>query len=879
MLDEAKRIEELEAYIGKLERIVQLERKLRSELTARTSAPKSNATLAEVFSSLPTHAADSQGNASFSTQPGPRRPSTQNGFTPEESVNVNAPTKSSDPFGKVKLETPMSERTIVVNSRGSGSTSEAVRTQIFSRRPNEAPTNELQPAALASGYTLHEYRIERLLGRGGFGLTYLAIDINLNTKVAIKEYLPEQFARRLDGAKVAPRTEEDGELYYSWLDSFLEEARTLATFRHPNVMKVSRFFEANATAYMVLEYERGTPLKEWWSNNRNLPEAELVALIQPLFDGLAHVHSSGYLHRDIKPENIYVRSDDGSLVLLDFGSARRTGPAGPDQDIVYTPGFAPAEQYSGGEQGPWTDVYAIGATLYWMVTGEKPVSAPDRLAKITTMPTAVEAGAGRYGDAFLQAIDWALEPEKEARAPNVPALCSALFADHAGALRLQEALQDSLPDVGEGKESNLPLKLRLSRRWQAVRKGALHPSSWSMGAKIGLSMVLAALLPMLITAYYNLNGGLATASTNELRSLEALATSTAEKVGVLLGDSRKLAAYLGDDEDFLHFLSEPTDDAREKIITKLMTLIKANSDVRSVQVINAQGFAVASTIPSVIGADYRFRDYYKATMEGKVHISGLMAGALIPEPGMFFSHPVYNGNRSEIVGLVSMRINGKAIAGLVDSANDQNGRTAFLMDGDGVLVHHADPKWHYSSLRPLSHQKLQEIDSDKRYGKKGITNLFMPELVDSVLSNNISGNIRYSSAISKHEEIAGYARVPNTNMRVVVSEPLSSFEEPLNRLFSNVLYSVSMVGMVFMLFAITLSRNLVRPIVQLTQAALALKSGDFEAAHIKVTTSDEIGRLARTFNVMCDVLRQRERERERGSARNRLLANGSNVDL
>lgn len=836
MKDDAQRIEELQVYVGKLERIVQLERKLRSELTSRAQAA-----------------------------------------VPYSAVHQPEHRESVVPFERTELEPPTSDRTLV-QGRDAVPENAATRTEIVAREPYDTPLSELQSTPLVAGYMLHEYKIERLLGRGGFGLTYLAVDINLNNKVAIKEYLPEQFARRVAGGKVAPRTAEDNELYYGWLDSFLEEARTLATFRHPNVMKVSRFFEANSTAYMVLEYERGTALKEWWPNNKNLPEAELVALVQPLLDGLAHVHSSGYLHRDIKPENIYVRSDDGSLVLLDFGSARRTGPAGPDQDIVYTPGFAPAEQYSGGEQGPWTDVYAIGATLYWMITGQKPVSAPDRISKRTAMPTALEAGSGRYGDAFLQAIDWALTPEKEGRAPHVPALCSALFADHAGVLRLQEALGDRLPDSGIRSEQNLSLARRWSRQWHTVKKGLLRPSSWSMGAKIGVAMVLAALMPMLITAYYNLNSGLATASANELRSLEVLAASTAEKVDVLLGDSRKLAAYLGDDEDFVHFLSDPSDEAKEKIIAKTLSLINANPDVRSVQVINARGFAVASTIPSVIGADYRFRDYYKTTMEGKVHISGLMAGALIPEPGMFFSHPVYNLNRSEVIGLVSMRINGKSIARLVDSANDQNGRTAFLMDGDGVLVHHSDPKWHYTSLKPLSQQKLQEIESDKRYGKKGITNLYMPALVESVLSDKPSGNTRYSSSISQVDEIAGYARVPSTNMRVVVSEPLSRFQEPLNRLFNNVLYSVSLVGLIFMLFAISLSRNLVKPIVQLTQAAIALKSGDFDAARIKVTTTDEIGRLARTFNVMCDVLRQRERERERGSARNNLAAAGKKTE-
>jgi serine/threonine protein kinase len=178
--------------------------------------------------------------------------------------------------------------------------------------------------ALPVGFRLLEYRIDGVLGQGGFGIAYAATDVNLNAKVVVKEYLPEEFAYRAADNTVSAREDEHQDFYQVGLDSFLVEARTLATFRHRNIVRVARFFEANRTAYMVLEYERGQSLKAWRRNRAHIPEEALVSLLAPLLDGLALVHRSGYLHRDIKPDNIYVRDEDGSLVLLDFGAARWT---------------------------------------------------------------------------------------------------------------------------------------------------------------------------------------------------------------------------------------------------------------------------------------------------------------------------------------------------------------------------------------------------------------------------------------------------------------------------------------------------------------------------------------------------------------------------
>ncbi|HEX7052942.1 MAG TPA: protein kinase [Burkholderiales bacterium] len=299
--------------------------------------------------------------------------------------------------------------------------------------------------ALPQGFALAEYRIESTLGIGGFGITYLATDANLNLKVAIKEYLPGDVASREPDHSVRSRSPEAAEQFNWGRARFLEESRTLASFRHPNIVRVMRFFEANSTAYMVMEFVAGQPLGAWVKRQPPLTEAAVLALARPLLDGLEVVHAAGYLHRDIKPENIFVRAD-GSPVLLDFGSARAPA-ANRELTTIVSLGFAPFEQYhSRGGEGPWTDLYALGAVLYWLVTGERPIEAPARAFDDPLVPAVKVGDASRFSRQLLKAIDWALSPAKENRPQSVaelrrvlPSLPGERPAAAGGTIRLDEA--------------------------------------------------------------------------------------------------------------------------------------------------------------------------------------------------------------------------------------------------------------------------------------------------------------------------------------------------------------------------------------------------------------------------------------------------------
>ncbi len=270
--------------------------------------------------------------------------------------------------------------------------------------------------ALPAGFKLHWYELESVLGQGGFGITYLGQDTNLGQPVAVKEYLPNEFAVREGDSTVQPRTGEQGDIYKWGLDRFLKEARTLAQFKHPNIVRVLSVFEHNNTAYMVMEYERGSDLSVLFKRGSLREESELLAVVLPVLDGLKLVHQAGFIHRDIKPANIYLREHDNTPVLLDFGSARHAlGEQTKTMTSLVSLGYAPFEQYQDaeGKQGPWTDIYSLGATLYCAVTGQTPIEAMTRgnaiinhdLDPYKPVRSLIKNG---YSEHFLNAIDNAL---------------------------------------------------------------------------------------------------------------------------------------------------------------------------------------------------------------------------------------------------------------------------------------------------------------------------------------------------------------------------------------------------------------------------------------------------------------------------------------
>jgi len=300
------------------------------------------------------------------------------------------------------------------------------------------PPQELRNS-LKNNHRLHWYLVDKVLGQGGFGITYLAHDPNLDQYVVVKEYLPMELAVRDGDFSVHPASEANGERYQWGLERFIEEARTLAKFKHPAIVRVLSVFEENNTAYMVMEYERGQSFQQVIEQRRTIPEQELIQIIGPLLDGLEVIHASGFIHRDIKPANIYIRRD-GSPVLLDFGSARQAlGVQTKSLTSIVSPGYAPFEQYysKSDKQGPWTDIYSLAATMYRAITGLMPMDAIDRSEAILkaekdAFVSAEVIGQGRYSAQFLAAIDNGLHFSEKKRPQTVDEWRAQLGIERGG---------------------------------------------------------------------------------------------------------------------------------------------------------------------------------------------------------------------------------------------------------------------------------------------------------------------------------------------------------------------------------------------------------------------------------------------------------------
>jgi serine/threonine protein kinase len=282
------------------------------------------------------------------------------------------------------------------------------------------------PHALPLGALIQEYRIDAVLGAGSFGITYKARDTYLGQTVAIKEFFPEEYVRRSEGGTIQLLSEQHAETYRWELDRFIGEGQVLATFRHPNIVRVWRYFAANNTAYMVMDYEAGESLKVFLKKLQSPPtERELRAIFMPVLEGLQEVHSKRYLHRDIKPGNIYIRTNSTPL-LLDFGAARlEMAGSAEGNTSKLTVGYAPIEQYVGdAPQTPALDIYALGATLYRCLTGQVPVESTQRHKAVQSgqpdpLVEAIHLGKDRYHHRFLETVDWMMQIYPEARPQSV----------------------------------------------------------------------------------------------------------------------------------------------------------------------------------------------------------------------------------------------------------------------------------------------------------------------------------------------------------------------------------------------------------------------------------------------------------------------------
>lgn len=351
---------------------------------------------------------------------------------------------------------------------------------------------------LPVGYQLGEYTIRSVLGHGGFGITYLAHDNNLNSLVAIKEYFPESYAERDGNSIIHPRPGGDGsdaEIYQWGLQEFLKEAQALARFKHNHIVRVLRYLEANGTAYMTMEYEEGESLSAYIRNHGGfLSEPDLLRVFLPILTGLQAVHEAGMLHLDIKPDNIYLRRS-GQPMLIDFGSARQRHGKMQTGRIALTRGYSALEQYPGhGVMGPATDVYSVGATLYRCITGREPVDSLERhkifgLRKADPLPPASRFERPLYAPHIRQCVDLALRLQAEERPASARALQNGLMGKEA---REEKSVSLMTPGRGSGFIGISDAIMKPLRRSQ--RRGFLESTFLFLLATTAMAIAAAKIL-------------------------------------------------------------------------------------------------------------------------------------------------------------------------------------------------------------------------------------------------------------------------------------------------------------------------------------------------------------------------------------------------
>ena len=358
--------------------------------------------------------------------------------------------------------------------------------------------------ALPAGYQLHSYRVKRVLGVGGFGVTYLAEHTRLGHDVALKEYMPNEFAVR-EGTTVHPKSRSDRDDFQWGLTRFLDEAKILIKFKHPNLVRVMDYFDTNNTAYFAMEYEVGEPLDQVLRRRGHLTEPQLRNLILPVVNGLKVVHQAGYLHRDIKPANIFVRREDESPVLLDFGAARLAmGQKTKSMTAIASAGHSPPEQYeSDGNQGAWSDIYSLSAVCYTAITGDIPVEAPRRLiSAVRNAPDPLPKLADQFEDysqSFLQAIDVGLSIVEDDRPRDLDAwlrLLDGLPPEGKGSVPPKRPAIVAPAAKGGARANQHGKRTDATAPKQTTPKKTVSKRKWLGGGVLGVAAVFFAALAL-----------------------------------------------------------------------------------------------------------------------------------------------------------------------------------------------------------------------------------------------------------------------------------------------------------------------------------------------------------------------------------------------
>jgi class 3 adenylate cyclase len=390
-------------------------------------------------------------------------------------------------------------------------------------------------------------------------------------------------------------------------------------------------------------------------------------------------------------------------------------------------------------------------------------------------------------------------------------------------------------------------------------------SSWPVALKLSLAFLVAALLPMELTAAYNLHQSLESVRHSAHLNLELFAGTTAARLDQLVTDTGRTVAQISSDMEVESFLSNPHPDsgAHTSVQRTLKNVVDSHPDIFSVFLLDKAGTCLASTNPENVGQSYAFRSYHREALERGSHVSELLTGSTTSRPGVFFSQAVRDGTGA-VLGVVVLKFRGESLADMVGALRMGERGHGFLIDEYGVVIGHTDPGLRFRSLTALSPEVLKLPVFDRRFSSVGIETiqeLGLDELGHAMIRAAAPGHTRYLDGKGEGR-IVGFAPMKTRPWTVGFELPESEFSLPLVSLIRSALVSVLIVSLGVSAIALLLVRSFVRPLLDLTRAARAVQRGDFAPAHVPVRSEDELGVLASSFNTMVAGLAERERERD-----------------
>jgi len=392
----------------------------------------------------------------------------------------------------------------------------------------------------------------------------------------------------------------------------------------------------------------------------------------------------------------------------------------------------------------------------------------------------------------------------------------------------------------------------------------INPAVWPIAVKLSAMLLLAALVPMNVTAYYNLRGSLASVKKTAYQNLELLAASTANRLDQLIIDTQRVVIGISGDRHLIAFLSVPVNQRDKETVLSvqqmLQNILKSNPDYASIIIFDRKGIGQASTNPKNVGQDIAFREYFQEAIRGNNYISEVSVGKTTYQPGIYFSAPIRDYD-NEIIGVAVIKFQGESIRQVVESLRVDSQGSAFLIDENGIIISERNQSLLYHSLGKIPPEQMAIIDPVKRFGLPEIKSLELTELANQMVRTTKLGHTSYLEK-TKERQMVGFAPMKFRPWVVGVKEPEAEFAAPLERLAMQTNLSVFAVGSAVTILAILLANGIVKPLKKLTAAAEAISHGDFDTVRVQVTSEDEIGLLAQSFNLMAEGLRDRQRERD-----------------